>query len=82
MAESDAYADGLARAINGEVVTDSESDKPEDYVHLQDPLSEEGRVLVKKRRGAIQRRIRRMKNSILTFGNWGGGGESSRDPPE
>ena len=50
MAESDAYADGrIARAINGEIVTDSESDNPENYVHLQDPLSEEGKVLVKKR---------------------------------
>lgn len=48
MAESDAYADGrIARAIKGEVVTDSELDNPEDYVHLQDPLSKEGRVLVK-----------------------------------
>ena len=66
MAESDAYADGrIARAINGEVVTDSESDNPEDYVHLQDPLSEEGRVLVKKRRTAIQRRIRRMKAKAI-----------------
>ena len=66
MAESDAYADGrIARAINGEVVTDSESDNPEDYVHLQDPLSEEGRALVKKRRTAIQRRIRRMKAKAI-----------------
>ncbi len=49
MAESDAYEDGrIARSVNREIVTNSESDNPEDYVRLQDPLSDEGKLLVKK----------------------------------
>ena len=32
----------IARAVNGEIVSDSESDHPKDYVHLQDSLSEKG----------------------------------------
>ncbi len=59
MAESNAYEDGrIARSVNGEIVTDSESDNPEDYVHLHDPLSEKRKLLVKKRSATNQRRIK------------------------
>ena len=46
--------DRIARAMNGEVVTDSEPDDPDDYVHLQHVLSEEVKHLIKKRRDAIR----------------------------
>ena len=39
----------MARAINGEIVTDSESDNPLDYVGVRDTLSDRGKLLVKKR---------------------------------
>ncbi len=58
--EQDMYEqDRMARTINGEIVTDSESDDPESYVRLRDPLSEEGKSLVAKKRAAIRRKAKR-----------------------
>lgn len=48
-----------ARAVNGEILTESESDDPEAYVGLTDVLSEAGKSLVAKKRAAIRRRAKR-----------------------
>ena len=45
--------------VNGEVVTDSESDNPDDFVGLRSILSETGKQLISKRRKAIKRRAQR-----------------------
>ncbi len=57
----------IARALNGEVVSDSDSDNPDAYIGLEDPLrSEAGRQLVCKRRAAIQRRARRLRAKLVS----------------
>ena len=35
--------DDIARIVNGEVVTESDSDDPESYVGIRNPLSESAR---------------------------------------
>ena len=46
----------IARVINGEIVSESESDDPEAYVGVSQPLDESGKALIAKKRRAIQRR--------------------------
>jgi len=41
--------DHIARSVNGEIVSESESDDPELYVGLVDPFSESAKSLVVKR---------------------------------
>ena len=50
-----------ARALNVCIVTEPESDDPELIARLHDPLCESGRLLIAKRRKAIQRRTRRLR---------------------
>ena len=50
-----------ARVLNGCIVTEPESDDPELTARLHDPLCESGRLLIAKRRKAIQRRTRRLR---------------------
>ena len=51
-----------ARAINGEVVSDStDSECGQDYANLQDPLSSAGIKLIKKKRAAVRRKARRLR---------------------
>ena len=58
----DAYEqERLARTVNGEVVTDSESDNPDDFVGLTSILDEAGKQLISKRRATIKRRAQRTK---------------------
>ena len=59
-AEGDAYdQDRTARAVNGQIVSESESDDPDSYVVVIDPLSDAGKVLIARKRVAIQRRAKR-----------------------
>lgn len=51
--------DRIARIVNGEIVSESDSDDPGSYVGLTDPLSQAGKTLVAKKRASIQRRARR-----------------------
>ena len=55
MAEIDAYEEKrLARAVNNEIMTDSESDNPDDYVGISDGhLDEKTRNLIENKREAI-----------------------------
>ena len=65
-AEGDAYGQKrMARIVNGEVVSESESDSPESYAHIVDPLCNAGKKLIAKKRAAIQRRARRKKEKAI-----------------
>lgn len=49
-AKNDTYdQEGTAWALNGEVVSDSESDNPESYTGVSDPLSDRAKQLVAKK---------------------------------
>ena len=52
-------SDRIARSINGEVISESEADNAEDIVTVSEPLSAEGKVLIQKKRRAIQRTKKR-----------------------
>ena len=59
-AEEDVYEqERTARAVNGEIVSESESDTPESYTTVSDPLSTAGKKLIEKKRMMIKRRSRR-----------------------
>ena len=51
--------------INGCVVSKSESDDSELFATLKEPLSEEGRTLIAKRRKALHRRVRRARTKAI-----------------
>ena len=53
--------DRIARSVNGEIVTDSDSDNPEEYLGLSDLLTERGKQLIAKRRAAIRRKMERVR---------------------
>ena len=56
----------VARAVNGEIVSGSESeDGGEVYFDKNDPLSGNGKELIRKRRAAIKRHARRLKAKRL-----------------
>ena len=55
----------VARMVNGDTVTDSESGDPEDYCGLKNVLSETGRKLITKRRASIKRRAQRERAKAI-----------------
>ena len=55
----------MARSINGEIVSESESEDPEQYIGVKSIMSEEGKTLVQKKRTAIKRRARRLRAKAL-----------------
>ena len=64
--QNDAYeAERTARVLNGCVVTESESDDPQLFARLHDPLSDSGRLIISKRQKAIRRRTRRLRAKVL-----------------
>ena len=65
-AEGDAYSqERVARVVNGEIVSESESDSPDAYASVLDPLSAAGKELIAKKRAAIQRRARRKREKFV-----------------
>ena len=65
-AERDVYDQSrIARVFNGEIVSESESDSPEAYVELTEPLSTIGKEMITKKRKKIQRRARRRKEKAI-----------------
>ena len=61
-AESESYKQGrITKSVNGQVVSDSESDDAEQYVGLQSIASTAGRELVRKKCRTIRRRCRRLR---------------------
>ena len=57
--------DRTAWSLNGEIVSDSESDDPECYVGINDPLSDKAKLLIAKNCAAIRRRARRCKMKAI-----------------
>lgn len=49
------YEERTARMINGDIVSDSESDDADHFVGVENPLTDVGKQLLKKRREAIKR---------------------------
>ena len=64
--EEQAYEQNhTARTLNGEIVSESESDDPNVYLGVTDASSAEGKKLVMKKRKAIQRRARRKQEKVV-----------------
>lgn len=57
--------DRTARSLNGEIVSDSQSDNPECYVGITDPLSDKAKYLIVKKCTAIRRRAKRRKKKAI-----------------
>ena len=55
----------MARSINGEIVSESESEDPEQYIGVKNVMSEAGKLLVMKKRTAIKKRARRLRAKTL-----------------
>ena len=55
----------VASSLNGEIVSESESDDPEAYLNVSDPLSASGRPLILKRRKSIQGRWKRGQEKAI-----------------
>ena len=55
----------VARSVNGEVESESESDNPEQYVGVKNVTSEAGKLIVKKKWRAIKQRARREQARAL-----------------
>ena len=53
----------VQNAINGDIVTDSESDNPNDYIEL-DPKRERCQLIIKKKRAFIKRKARRLRAKV------------------
>ena len=51
--------------LNGDVVTDSESDNAEDYVRLTSVACEKAQTIITKKRKSLARRVRRLKAKPL-----------------
>ena len=47
-------SDHIARSVNGEVISESESDYAEDIVTVSEPLSAEGKALIEKKRNTLK----------------------------
>ena len=60
----------VANMVNGEIVTDSESDNPEEYIGITDLLSENGCKLVKKQRAVIRRQAQRLRAKVIAEQNF------------
>ena len=56
-----------AALLNGEIVTDSESDNAEDYVGLTSIASEKARTIITKKRKSLARKVRRHKAKALAY---------------
>lgn len=50
------------RNVNGEIVTDTESDNPDDYVRISETTSEDVKALIRQ---TIQSRARRLRAKLV-----------------
>ena len=65
-AQGDEYEqERTARAVNDEIVSESESDSPEAYINVSDPLSRPGKTLIAKKRMMIKRTARRRREKAI-----------------
>ena len=52
-------------ALNGFLVTDSESEDPDEYIGLNDAFSEKAKAIIAKQRKTIQRRAQYLISKLL-----------------
>lgn len=55
----------ITRTLNGEIVSESESDDPDAYLGIRDAASPEGKALIVKKRKAIRRRAKRRQEKVI-----------------
>ena len=60
----------IANMINGDVVTDSESDDPEQYVGINDPFSSNAVKVIAKQRAINKRQMQRFQAKIIAEENF------------
>lgn len=61
----DANHNRMASMLNGDIVTDSESDNAEDYVNLTSVTTEHAKRLIAKKRNYLTLRAQRLKAKVL-----------------
>lgn len=69
IAESQRQSDRQAEHLNGMIVSDSESDNPDDYIHLNMD-SVKAQALIAKKKRCIHRRARYLKAKIIAERNF------------
>ena len=55
----------MARVLNGEIVTYSESDDAEEYVKINSLASEHAKIIITKKRKSLAERARRLKAKAI-----------------
>ena len=60
----------IANMINGDVVTDSESDDPENYIGIKDPTSSSAVTIIAKQRAINKRQMRRLQAKLIAEENF------------
>ena len=55
-----------AAALNGDIVSESDSDYPDDYTGISAPSSERAKALIKKKVAAIRRKNRRERTKLMS----------------
>lgn len=56
--------------LSGDIVSDSESDNPEDYVGITSLASENVKKIVARKRKALKRKVQRLKNKHIAESNF------------
>lgn len=60
----------IADLLSGDIVSDSESDNPEDYVGITSLASENVKKIVARKRKALKRKVQRLKNKRIAESNF------------
>ena len=60
----------IANMVNGDVVTDSESDDPENYIGITDPISNNAVTIIAKQRAINKRRKQRLQAKCIAEENF------------
>ena len=69
--KQDSYeGERIANMVNGDIVTDSESDNPEQYIGISELASKNGNELIMKRRAIIRRRSQKMRAKVIAEQNF------------
>ena len=76
-----AHAKRTAEMLNGDVVSDSESDSATEYINLKSLSDERARRILSRKRKAIARRVRRLKSKAVAEKNFLGRKKNSRVSP-
>jgi len=60
----------IANMVNGNVVTDSESDDPENYIGIKDLISNNAVTIIAKQRAINKRQKQRLQAKLITEDNF------------